>query len=99
MREKHADGSDHLHALLEFPKEVRVSTSTFDDAFGKHVNISTSPIRSAQRVIDYCLKDSPSGGSEYSMARYSLNTCRCVIDLTLDDDDDSTESIELIDLQ
>ncbi len=55
----------HLHALLTFEREVNFHESTFDRAFGKHVNIDLRTIDKAQYrfIMTYLLKDQEPGST------------------------------------
>lgn len=58
VRERHLSGEPHLHALLVLSTVQRIQPSSFDHAFGKHVNIQDH-VRKAQDVLKYILKESP----------------------------------------
>jgi len=54
--ELHEDGSDHLHALLTFPKKVEKRNADTWFNFGAfHPNIQSC--RSTQKCYDYVIKD------------------------------------------
>lgn len=54
-REKHADGSDHLHAYLKLDKKIDVRSASLFDLRNHHGNYQSA--RSATKVKKYCTKD------------------------------------------
>lgn len=53
--ERHADGSDHQHAVVKWDKRVQSKNERLFDIEGRHPNIQS--IRSVKRAIDYVSKD------------------------------------------
>jgi hypothetical protein len=68
-REKHADGSNHLHALTIFIDKKNIRNASFFDFEGFHANTQTA--RDRQAVKEYITKHNPSGDDIYEEGSFT----------------------------
>lgn len=54
-KELHEDGSEHLHALVQFSRQIDSTRTTFFDVAGRHPNIQVA--RRPTDVYNYVVKD------------------------------------------
>lgn len=74
VREKHRDGNNHLHVLLQWIDKLNIRDQRFFDHRGHHPNIQA--VRSLPDVLDYidkAIPDQPSPVDVYEFGQLSLN--------------------------